>query len=85
MVFWKSNALLIELRSLGVEARKEAAIEVYFKGRVVGHYSADLLVNDLVIVEVKSAECLAEEHEAQLLNYLKSTRFEVGLRLNFGP
>ncbi len=79
------NALIIELQSLGLRARKEAAIDVYYQGQVVGHYSADLLVNDLVIVEVKSAEAIAEGHEAQLTNYLKSTRYEVGLLLNFGP
>lgn len=79
------NALLIELYTLGLRARKEAAIEVYYEGQVVGHYSADVLVNELVIVEAKSAEAIAESHEAQLTNYLKSTRYEVGLLLNFGP
>jgi GxxExxY protein len=51
----------------------------------VGEYFADLVVNGLVIVEVKAVRTLAEEHEAQLLNYLKATPFEVGLLLNFGP
>jgi len=52
---------------------------------VVGEYFADLLVADTVIVELKAVKNLAKEHEAQLLNYLKATRYEVGLLLNFGP
>jgi len=51
----------------------------------VGEYFADLVVNSLVIVEVKAVRILAEDHEAQLLNYLKATPFEVGLLLNCGP
>ena len=51
----------------------------------MGEYYADLLVNNLVIIEVKATDALAEEHEAQLLNYLKATPYEVGLLLNFGP
>jgi GxxExxY protein len=52
---------------------------------VVGDYYADLLVADAVIVEIKAARTLVREHEAQLLNYLKATPYEVGLLLNFGP
>ncbi len=50
----------------------------------VGEYFADILVNDLIIVELKAAESLCPEHECQLINYLKATDFEVGLLLNFG-
>ena len=57
---------------------------MHFDGSVVGKYEADLVVNDLVIVELKAARTLAPEHEAQLLNYLKATRYEVGLLPNFG-
>ena len=57
---------------------------MFYETEQVGEYFADLLVNDLVIVELKAAENLCEEHEAQLLNYLKATELEVGLLLNFG-
>ena len=57
----------------------------FFDGEVIGEYFADLVVNDLIIVELKAAKDLAEEHEAQLLNYLKASEYEVGLLFNFGP
>jgi GxxExxY protein len=79
------NAMLIALKSLGMEVQSQVEIEVYFQGQVVGEYFADLLVEDAVIVELKAASHIMNEHEAQLLNYLCSTRYEVGLLLNFGP
>ena len=79
------NALVIELRNLGLEVIPEACIRVYYEGEVVGEYFADLLVAGVVIVELKAMRSLLEEHEAQLLNYLKATPDEVGLLLNFGP
>jgi GxxExxY protein len=79
------NALAIELRRLGLEVAKQAPIRVYYAGELVGEYFADLLVAEQVIVELKAAASLAAEHEAQLLNYLKATPYEVGLLLNFGP
>jgi GxxExxY protein len=79
------NALAIELRRLGHDVRQQGQIEVYYAGQVVGAYYADLLVNDLVIVELKAANALGKEVEAQLMDYLKATRFEVGLLFNFGP
>lgn len=80
-----ANALAVELRKSGREAMREAEIEVYYEGEVVGEFSADLLVDKKVIVETKAKRELIEDHEAQLLNYLKSTIYEVGLLLNFGP
>jgi GxxExxY protein len=80
-----SNAMAIELRKLGLEVIQEARIAVYYERELVGEYSADLLVGGVVIVELKAAKRLLEEHEAQLLNYLKATPYEVGLVLNFGP
>ena len=68
-----------------MDAKKEFPIEVYYAGEQIGEYYADLLVNELVILEIKAAKSLADEHEAQLLNYLKATPYEVGLLLNFGP
>jgi GxxExxY protein len=79
------NALAIELRKLGLKVEQQARIVVYYESEVVGEYQADLVVNDVVIVELKAARQLADEHEAQLLNYLKATPIEVGLLLNFGP
>ena len=79
------NALVIELRKLGLDVIPEACIKVYYNGQVVGEYFADLLVAGLVIVELKATRALAPANEAQLLNYLKATIYEVGLLLNFGP
>ena len=79
------NALAIELRKLGLDVIPEARIIVYYDGEVVGEYFADLLVAGTVIVELKAVKRLLPEHEAQLLNYLKATPYEVGLLLNFGP
>jgi len=78
------NALVLQLRKQGLVVRQQAPIRVYFDGQVVGLYFADLLVENKVIVEVKVAEALCEEHEAQLLHYLKATEIDVGLLLNFG-
>ena len=78
------NAMAIELRKLGMHVEKQRNIKVYYEQEEVGDYYADLLVDHLVIVELKAAEALREEHEAQLINYLKATPIEVGLLLNFG-
>ena len=79
------NAMAIQLDKLGLTVVPEAPIQVYYDGHLVGEYFADLLVNGAVIVELKAVRQLAEQHEAQLLNYLKATPYEVGLLLNFGP
>jgi len=78
------NAMAIALKKSGLSVIQQLPIEVYFENQVVGKYDADLVVNDLVIVELKAAKTLSIENEAQLLNYLKATRFEVSLLLNFG-
>ena len=75
----------MELAEHGVEVITEAPIVVYYHGRVAGEYYADLLVANKVIVELKATKAIAPEHEAQVLNYLKATPYEVGLVLNFGP
>jgi GxxExxY protein len=79
------NAMLIALTSLGLNVQHQVKIVVYFQGQVVGEYFADLLVKGLVIVELKAGSRLLDEHESQLLNYLRATPYEVGLLLNFGP
>jgi GxxExxY protein len=78
------NAMRIELTKMGVSVEQQKNIKVYYETEMVGDYFADLLVTELVIVELKAAEDICEEHEAQLLNYLKATDIEVGLLLNFG-
>lgn len=80
-----TNALQIELQKLGLKVVQQAPIKVQYGGHVVGEYYADLLVADILIVELKAVQALALEHDAQLLNYLKSTQYEIGLLFNFGP
>ena len=77
------NALLVELKNRGLKAMNQVPIKVSYKGEVVGDYTADLLVEDEVIVELKTVENLDRAHEAQLLNYLKATGHNVGLLVNF--
>lgn len=78
------NALFIELESIGLNVKKQEPIKVYYEEKEVGVYFADLIVSDIIIVELKAAESLSEEHESQLINYLKATDIDVGLLLNFG-
>jgi GxxExxY protein len=78
------NSMMIELKKLGLNCEKQVAIKVYYDGLTVGDYYADIIVNNVVIIELKAAESLCEEHEIQLVNYLKATNIEVGLLLNFG-
>jgi len=78
------NALLIELTTCGLQVAQQHPIQVLYEKQQVGEYFADLVVNDLIILELKAAENIRDEHVAQLTNYLKATRKEVGLLLNFG-
>ncbi|MEP7235078.1 MAG: GxxExxY protein [Ignavibacteriota bacterium] len=78
------NALYLELLGSGLSVQRQKPIKVYYQQNLVGEYFADLIVNDVVILELKAAEGLVKEHELQLINYLKATEIEVGLLLNFG-
>ncbi len=78
------NALFMELLEAGLPVKKQEQIKVYYEETEIGVYFADLIVGESVIVELKAAETLCEEHEFQLINYLKATEIEVGLLLNFG-
>lgn len=69
---------------MGIAVEQQHPIEVYYNGRRVGDFLADMVVENRVIVEVKAVSRLTELHEVQLVNYLKATRIEVGLLLNFG-
>ena len=79
------NAMVIALRQMGLKVEQQVKIVVYFAGQIVGEYFADLVVEGCVIVELKAVQTLLEEHDAQLLNYLRATEYEVGILLNFGP
>ena len=78
------NALFMELTANGFEVEPQKQIKVYYNGRQVGDYYADIIVNDLIILELKASERLLQENESQLINYLRATNIEVGLLLNFG-
>jgi GxxExxY protein len=78
------NALAIELRKNGLSVAQQVSVQVFYKGDQVGDYYADIVVNGIVILELKACESLKNEHFAQLTNYLKATDKEVGLLLNFG-
>ena len=78
------RAMIIELRKLGCRAEQQKNIKVYYDSEEIGDYFADIIVDDCVIIELKAAETLCEEHETQLINYLRATKIEVGMLLNFG-
>ena len=78
------NAMYIELKDRGFFVQAKKQIKVNFKGFQVGEYFADLIINEKIIIELKAAEYLVKEHEAQLINYLRGTDIEVGLLFNFG-
>jgi GxxExxY protein len=79
------NSLCIALRKAGLTVQQQVPITVRFDGEIVGEYFADLLIEGVIIIELKAAKAIAPEHETQLINYLRATGHEVGLLLNFGP
>jgi GxxExxY protein len=78
------KCMLIELRKAGFDFESQKPIRVQYEGEVVGDFIADILVNDTVVVELKSVRKLVEAHEVQLVNYLVATGKPVGLLINFG-
>ena len=79
------NALVHRLRKIGVDVKQQHPIQVFDEdGTNIGDYLADLLIDDRLIIELKACKSLSEEHTAQLLGYLKSSRNEHGLLINFG-
>jgi GxxExxY protein len=72
------------LRDEGLNVEQEWPIDVFFRHVIVGRFHADLVVNNCVVVELKTVRTLLPEHHAQLIHYLRATTFEVGLLLNFG-
>ena len=78
------NSFIVELQRNGFEIKSEYPIKVTYDGVEVGDYFADIIVDNCIIIEVKATKMLQEEHECQLINYLKATEMEVGLLFNFG-
>jgi len=78
------NALVEELTRRGLLAEPQKGIVVRYKGTVVGEYVADIIVENVIVIELKALERLHDIHEIQLKNYLKATGIEIGLLLNFG-
>ena len=78
------NAMVIELRKMGLQVSQQKRVKVYYEKEVVGDYYSDLLVENSIMVELKASKSLCEADEFQLINYLKATDIEVGLLLNFG-
>ena len=78
------NAMKLELCEMGRNVAKQKNLKVYYYGKLVGNYYADLVVNGTVIVELKTTESICKNHGIQLINYLKATKIEVGILLNFG-
>jgi len=78
------TALLISLRDKNLKTQSQVPISVHFRGQEVGHFIADILVEDRVILKLKAVSALTPEHSAQTINYLKATGIDVGLLVNFG-
>jgi len=78
------NAMMVLFRREGMQAKQQAAITIYFEGEVVGDYSADIIVEDRIILELKAVERIIDAHRAQTLNYLKGTGLRLAILLNFG-
>jgi len=78
------RAMMIELARMNLKAEEEKPLKVYYDEYVVGDFSADILVEDEVIVELKSVQQFAKVHELQLVNYLNGVKLDVGLLINFG-
>ena len=79
------KAMLIELSKANIKASAEEPLRVHYDGHIVGNFSIDILVENEVVVELKSVEHLAKAHEVQLVNYLTALNKEIGLLINFGP
>ncbi|HEY5030210.1 MAG TPA: GxxExxY protein [Candidatus Angelobacter sp.] len=79
------EAFAIGLTESGLHVARQVATPIWFRGRTIGEYKADLIVNNAVLLELKAARVLDVSHEAQILNYLRATDLEVGLLINFGP
>ena len=78
------SSLALALRSEGLKVNTQISLDVRFRGEIVGRYVADLIVEDIILCELKTVKALIPEHQAQVINYLKATGLKTGLLLNFG-
>ena len=78
------NALCMELKRDGIHFEKQKQLKVNYKGSTVGHYVCDIIIENKLLLELKALPTLSNQHEAQVMNYLKATGITVGLLLNFG-
>jgi GxxExxY protein len=79
------NALRIEMDKLGIRALQQEKINVWYEGQIIGDFVPDLWLPDTLIIEVKSVQNIAKEHEVKLVHYLTATKINDGLLINFGP
>jgi GxxExxY protein len=79
------QAMLIALSQAGLHVAQQQPITVHFRGQVVGEFRADIVVNSVVIVELKASRAMESAYEAQIMHYLRATNVEIGLLMNFGP
>ena len=77
------NALMVLLNERGIKAEQQKEIKVYFRGAIIGNYIADILIEDSIIVELKTVERIVDIHRAQVMNYLKATRLKLAMIINF--
>jgi len=78
------NALILELKDKGLKVEQQKELEIFYKGNIIGNFRTDIIVNNKVILELKSVSDISKIHEVQLVNYLKGTNMKVGLVINFG-
>ena len=78
------QCMLIELKKAGLHTESQRSLKVFYDCQIVGNFTADLIVEDCIIVELKVVRQLSKIHEAQLVNYLASTGMDIGLLINFG-
>ncbi len=78
------NALCMELTQAGIPIQRQPQFVISYKGIEVGHYIADIVVDDRLLIELKALSAFNKEHDAQVMNYLKALGLTVGLLLNFG-
>ncbi len=77
------NALLVELKDRGIHSDSQVPVQVFYKGEIVGEYLADIVVENAIMLELKTVDELTSLHQAQLMNYLKASDKKIGLLINF--
>jgi len=78
------NAMMVMFREIGIAARQQVPLKVFFHGFVVGDYIVDILVDDKIVLELKTGEGINNNHKTQMLHYLAATKMRLAMILNFG-